>query len=148
MQISHDWKCFPMPLLQKVHPHTQSEPLSMNSPKNHDSWSPSEVGTVNGSPVCSSHFLNNWFPQSPWFPSNELPWNVANCLVCGVGPERLLKDTLKYERKDSCANCWGIFPDKLLSERSNASRFKSFPKEDGMLPLSMLLERFRHNKAR
>jgi len=35
----------------------------------------------------------------------------------------------------------GMFPDNLLRERSNASRYESFPKEEGMLPLSMLLDK-------
>jgi len=70
---------------------------------------------------CISHFFNNWFPYSPW-----LPYIVENFLFCGIGAERLLKDTLKYERKLSSSNCWGNNLDKLLWERFNACQTPIF----------------------
>lgn len=51
---------------------------------------------------------------------------LAGCLYYGIGPERLLMfENLNLDKRLSLANDIGIWPDNLLSDSSRSSKFMS-----------------------
>ena len=79
--------------------------------------------------------------HNPGFPSKDEYENVSNCVPSGIGPGNWLWERFKYARNVRLASCWGILPERLFLEKSNDSSWLRFPRDDGMVPVKLLLDK-------
>jgi hypothetical protein len=84
--------------------------------------------------VADAQLFTRGAPQRPAFPRKEVPLNLCREPFHGMGPERLLKDTLKEERDLMLPSDEGIAPDSLFIETSSTSRFNKLPRLWGISP--------------
>uniref|UniRef100_A0A0A9F5B8 Uncharacterized protein n=1 Tax=Arundo donax TaxID=35708 RepID=A0A0A9F5B8_ARUDO len=79
--------------------------------------------------LCS--FLDCWLghggkpntgtpPHRPSFPTIENAVALRNIPASGTSPIKLLKDRLRYVRREKLPRNSGIIPDRLLDERSSS----------------------------
>ena len=77
----------------------------------------SEDEGVGGSVSELPFAFDKGFPHNPGFPSKEAFENVENGCSCGIGPLRLLLETLKNARNVILVSCDGILKKDLIMRK-------------------------------
>jgi len=78
---------------------------------------------------------------------NKASLNVLNCLPIGIGPQRLLDETLRDVNQDNRESSWGIQPLKLFRAKSNCSKADMLPRDKGIYMSNSFLDKFNNHKT-